>query len=347
MHLIDLMWGVLSITGVAVPVYRLYDNLHRPGAPYLLALVVVCAIYPWAYIVYPNTPFDQGLVFSFTAWIGPLYLLSVYSYLTIQPRRWIWIRNGSMLAAAVSAICALSNPLHGYFAIFKPPTSAEPLTTTGQIAHGIGMSTMGGISIACIAASLILIGFHYNRSPVPSFHLITITLFPVASGLAYLLQDEIQSIVPGNLNLFILCTTVGLGVLTYSLLRSRFLEMRPIARELVLNLIPDAMAIVGDKGIVIDCNTSFAQLLGQPVKTVIGTTLMGHLPESAWSLVNSLKAQRSVQLNTATRIRFFDVHLVRLDEQGRHEDTLILLRDTTEQALAHNDSKKNRTSYAT
>ena len=79
MHLIDFIWGVLSVAGAAVPTYRLYDNRHQQGAAFLLALVVVCALYPWAYIVYPYTAFDQGLVFAFTSWIGPLYLLSVLS----------------------------------------------------------------------------------------------------------------------------------------------------------------------------------------------------------------------------------------------------------------------------
>ena len=45
MYLIDFMWGILAIAGASVPVYRLYDNRHRPGALALLALVLVCASY--------------------------------------------------------------------------------------------------------------------------------------------------------------------------------------------------------------------------------------------------------------------------------------------------------------
>ena len=58
MHLIDLMWGILAVAAAAVPTYRLLDNLHRPGATCLLGLVLVCAIYPWAYLVYPYTFFE-------------------------------------------------------------------------------------------------------------------------------------------------------------------------------------------------------------------------------------------------------------------------------------------------
>ena len=69
MHLIDLMWGILAVAAAAVPAYRLFDNRHRPGACCLFGLVLVCAMYPWAYIVYPYTFFDQGLVFLFSSWI--------------------------------------------------------------------------------------------------------------------------------------------------------------------------------------------------------------------------------------------------------------------------------------
>jgi len=88
---------------------------------------------------------------------------------------------------------------------------------------------MAGFSIACLIASVVLVGFHYSRARFNLSHLPTITLFPLASGLACFLQDEIKDIDPDNLNPFILCTTAGLGVLAYSLLRSRFLEIRPRA----------------------------------------------------------------------------------------------------------------------
>ena len=48
----------------------------------------MCAFYPWAYIIYPYTFFDQGLVFLFSCWIGPFYLLAVAAYLTFQPPGW-------------------------------------------------------------------------------------------------------------------------------------------------------------------------------------------------------------------------------------------------------------------
>ncbi len=335
MHLIDFIWGVLSIAGAAVPVYRLYDNLHRPGVPYLLSLVVVCALYPWAYIVYPYTPFDQGLVFVFTSWIGPLYFLGVFSYLSPRPPAWSGIRGGTLLFAASMSMLAITNPLHGRFATFKDVTPLEPLSATGQVAHGVGLTTMGGFSIAFIIASVVVIGFYYHRSRFHFSHLVAMALFPVASGFVYLLQDQIKAIAPDGVNTFILCTTAGLGVLTYSLLRNRFLELRPIARELVLNLIPDAMAVVGPNGIVVDCNTRFAELLAGSIGTTIGTELAGLLPREAWALGSETNATRSMQLDSLGEARHFQIHLVRLDQRDQRGDVLILLRDITEQTLAH------------
>jgi len=342
MHLIDFIWGVLSVAGAAVPAYRLYDNRHQRGAAFLLALVIVCALYPWAYIVYPYTAFDQGLVFAFTSWIGPLYLLSVLSYLNARPAAWLWIRNGTLAFAATMSLLALTNPLHGAFATFREVTPLEPLTTIGQAHHGLVMAAMGGFSIACIIASVIVIGFYYHRARFHFSHLIAMTLFPVAAGLAYALQDDIKQIISGSINTFILCTTAGLWVLTYSLLKHRFLELRPIARELVLNLIPDAMAIVGRSGVVIDCNTQFAQLLGLDVRTTLGTDLCRCLPREAWSLGGEPRATRSMELHVGGTRRFFEIHLVRLEQRDRHSDVLVLLRDVTARTLAHQTLQANQ-----
>jgi diguanylate cyclase (GGDEF)-like protein len=342
MHLIDFVWGVLSLAGAAVPVYRLYDNRHRPGAPYLLSLVIVCALYPWAYIVHPYTLFDQGLVFAFTSWIGPLYLLGVFSYLGVARSAWSWIRIGTLMFAAAMSVLAITNPFHGAFATFREITPSEPLTTIGQAAHGIVIATMGGFSIACIMAAVIVIGFYYHRSRFHFSHLVALTLFPVMSGLAYLLQDEIKQFVSDSVNTFILCTTAGLGVLTYTMLRHRFLELRPIAREMVLNLIPDAMAIVARDGVVVDCNSRFAELLGWSIGTTIGANLSGQLPEEAWLLGPEHKTTRSVQLDIGGASRFFEIHLVRLDHRDKRGEVLVLFRDITEQTLAHNALRANQ-----
>jgi diguanylate cyclase (GGDEF)-like protein len=335
MHLIDLMWGVLAVAFAAVPAYRLFDNRHRPGALYLLGLVLVCAIYPWAYIIYPYTFFDQGLVFLFTTWIGPLYLLAISTYLTVHPAGWVWMRNGLLITAACLSLLAVTNPLHGQFATFADVAPTVPLTTTGQIAHGPAMRTMGGLSIACIVVTVVLIGFQYSRSHFRFSQLITMTLFPVLAGFAYLLPNNALSFLPESVNPVILSTTVGLGVLAYTLQRTQFLEIRPIAREAVLNLLPDAMAVVDNQGNIVDGNAHLASLLGMETRAAIGSSLVGRLADSIWDLGADSEATRSCSLEVDGSLRFYQVHLARLDQKSRSGEVLLLLRDTTEQTLAH------------
>jgi len=334
MHLIDLMWGILAIAAAAVPAYRLLDNRHRPGATSLLGLVLVCAICPWAYIIYPYTFFDQGLVFGFSSWIGPFYLLAVAAYLTIQPPRWQWVRNALLLITGVIALVAVTNPLHGQFATFSEISPAEPITTTGQIEHGPIMSLMGGLNIACLVIALLLIGFQYSRSRFRTSQLATMTVFPIMTGIAYLIPDEALGFLPENVNPVILSTTVGLMLLTYTLMWTRFLEIRPIARELMLNLLPDAMAVVDESGTILDCNTHFARLLGRDERTAIGSSLNTHLPENVWSLNGGLEATRSLELNEEGAARHYQVHLRSFDKRRTRGEVLVLLRDTTEQTMA-------------
>ena len=334
MHLIDLMWGILAVAAAAVPVYRLFDNRYRPGAACLFGLVLVCAIYPWAYIVYPYTFFDQGLVFLFTSWIGPFYLLAITSYLTIQLPGWRWVQNGLLLTTAIIALLAVTNPLHGQFAVFTGLTAAEPITTTGQLEHGPIMRLMGGLNIACLVVALVLIGFQYGRSRFRFSQLATMTVFPLMAGLAYLVPNEALGFLPEDVNPFILSTTVGLFLLTYALQWTRFLEIRPIARELVLNLLPDAMAVVDDKGTIVDCNSYFARLLSRDERSAIGSSLQTHLPEPAWSLNGGLEATRALQLDVEGSTRHYQAHLHCFDKRHPRGEVLVLLRDTTEQTLA-------------
>ena len=342
MHQIDYIWGLLAIACAALPCFRLYDNLHRPGAPYLLGLVAVCALYPWAYVIYPHTVFDQGFVFTFTAWIGPLYLLTVLRFASVQAHRWPLIKNGMLTLAALMSFSAITNPLHGGFAQFAPVTSAEPITTTGQIAHGPMMTLMGGVSIACMLAALSVIGFLYSRARVPTAHLLALTVFPLAAGMSYLFQGQVKALLPDHINSFMLCTTAGLAVLSIAMLRSSFLEMRPISRELVLNLLPDAMAIVSDQGLVIDCNLGFRQLLQRTNRQTLGQPIGQLLPEGSWSLDGMEQSTHSMQMDAADGRRYFQVHLSALGEHAHHGETLILLRDITDQTLSHQALQANR-----
>ncbi len=334
MHLIDLMWAILSAAAAAVPAYRLLDNRHRPGAAYLLSLVVVCAIYPWAYIVYPHTFLDQGLVFLFSSWIGPFYVLAVSSYLSIQPPGWQWMRNGLLLVTGAIAVLAVTNPLHGQFAHFAEPLPTVPLTTTGQIEHGALMSLMGGINIGCIIVGLVLIGFQYSRSRFRYSQLATMTVFPVITGIAYLVPNQVIGFLPAGVNPVILSTTIGLIVLTATLQWTRFLEIRPIARELMLNLLPDAMAVVDHQGTIVDCNTHFARLLKRDERAALGSNLKAYLPEAAWSLNGGVESTRSLELESEGSTHLYQVHLRRFDKRQKHGEVLVLLRDTTEQTLA-------------
>ncbi len=334
MHLIDLMWGILAVAAAAVPAYRLVDNLHRPGATSLLGLVLVCAVYPWAYIVYPYTFFDQGLVFLFTSWIGPFYLLAIAAYLSIQPPGWRWMQNGLLLLTGAIAIIAVSNPLHGQFATFTALTAAEPITTTGQQAHGPFMRLMGGLNIACIVIALVLIGFQYSRSRFRFSQLVTLTVFPIMAGLAYLVPNEAMGFLPATVNPVILSTTVGLLLLTYTMQWTRFLEIRPMARELVLNLLPDAMAVVDDSGTIVDCNSHFARLLKRDERSAIGSSLKSHLPDAAWSLNGSLEATRALELETDGSTRHYQAHIRCFNKRHPRGEVLVLLRDTTEQTRA-------------
>jgi diguanylate cyclase (GGDEF)-like protein len=103
----------------------------------------------------------------------------------------------------------------------------------------------------------------------------------------------------------------------------------------VLNLLPDAMAVVDETGSILDCNTHFARLLNRDERSAIGSNLKAQLPDAAWSLDGQLEATRSLQLEAEGTTRYYQVHLKRFDRRRSRGEALVLLRDNTEQTLAY------------
>ena len=70
-------------------------------------------------------------------------------------------------------------------------------------------------------------------------------------------------------------------VLVFGVLRYRLLDLRPVARTLVMETIRDAVFVVDARGRVVDLNPAAMQLLGRKAAAAVGCSIAGLLGEAA------------------------------------------------------------------
>ena len=75
--------------------------------------------------------------------------------------------------------------------------------------------------------------------------------------------------------------TLAACVLVFGVLRYRLLDLRPVARTLVMETMRDAVFVIDARGRVVDLNPAAQQLVGRKPATVVGCPLGGLLGEQA------------------------------------------------------------------
>jgi PAS domain S-box-containing protein len=125
-------------------------------------------------------------------------------------------------------------------------------------------------------------------------------------------------------------------LMTWGIFRYGWLDVSPIARDLVIDNLNDGMLVLDAQERVIDLNPSLEQLLQLPADRMIGRPLEQLINTSPWLGVLNLAAD-TVEAKTALSIddRQFDWHVSPVtDRRGQFIGRLLVLRDVTEYTRA-------------
>ncbi len=109
---------------------------------------------------------------------------------------------------------------------------------------------------------------------------------------------------------------------TVAVTRGRFLDLSPVAREVVFETLPDPVVVIDARGRVVDVNPAMARLLSRRVEVLVG----GPLAETS---IAAAAESHEVRLGD----RVFSVARSNLQTRGARGEVL-LLRDVTTQARA-------------
>ncbi|MEM8534833.1 MAG: histidine kinase N-terminal 7TM domain-containing protein, partial [Chloroflexota bacterium] len=120
----------------------------------------------------------------------------------------------------------------------------------------------------------------------------------------------------------------------WGIFRYRLFDLVPIAREMVLEHIHDAVFVLDQRQRVMDANPATIQLIGQPMESLVGKTLNELIPGQP-----EILAAIRVNHKATTEVRFvqqephdFELHSTPIrDSNGRFHGQLIVLHDITAQ----------------
>lgn len=164
-------------------------------------------------------------------------------------------------------------------------------------------------------------------------------LAPWLSNIAYAVIAPSEQFSPASLELHPLAYAVSGLILGWGILRYRILEIVPLARDLVLEHLRDAIITLDSQNRIVDLNQSAQAMLGVQRKAVFGKVITDAL--------EPFHPLREIVLNSAIHQqvhiplpfdRYYDVENIPvLDKHHQERGWLIVLHDITERKLVEQD----------
>jgi signal transduction histidine kinase len=131
------------------------------------------------------------------------------------------------------------------------------------------------------------------------------------------------------------------AVLVWGILRFRLLDLAPIARGRIFQVMRDAVVVLDPYGRVVDANLAAERLIGQPVGQVVGQPLERLMP--AWAGALAARPGASAAGDGPSDLalvagRAYELSVSAVpDRQGRPTGALLIARDVSERRQAEQD----------
>jgi PAS domain S-box-containing protein len=306
----------------------------------ILMLAVVLWIVSYTFEIISVDPLLKGV------WHRSKYLLIVsipviwfaFSALYTGRERWVTRRRLLLLliVPAITTLLMWTNPSHNLVWVnYRPETIGEITIINSEAAIWFWVHSFYSYGLIVIGTALLVRQFAVS----PRLYRLQLTALFVAVAVPFAASAAtVFGGLPIDLAPFAF-TVTGVSLLL-GLLRYQFLDLLPVAREMVINGMSDGMIVLDRLERIVELNPAAQKVINRPVADLIGQPITQTLqllirnPDLAERYRSAESIQDEIVLEGDTP-RYLDVRVSPLlDNQQRLTGRVIVFRDITERKNA-------------
>ncbi len=335
------------VGGACLAVYASYV-WRRRRASAGASLAVVLAAASWWGLAYAielaATRLSTRLLWGDAKWLGICLLPPAwFAFIMQYTGRDRWVNRSTMAALAIppaAVIVLLANQAtHDLVRYYPPSATADPADAIAQVGPLFWPFLVYADLVVwgCTALfvwTLTRLSRLYWRQ---SLLLIVTVLLPFLANVLHNLNVGPFGRVELTPFLFVLTG----AVLVWGIFRFRLLDLTPIARSRIFQIMHDAVVVLDPYGRVVNANLAAERLMGQPVGQAIGQPLEQLVPGWATAISRRRGASTSSDHPSDEAIiagRTYELTVSALpDRQGAPTGELLIGRDVSERRQAEQD----------
>jgi PAS domain S-box-containing protein len=335
------------VGGACLAVYASYV-WRRRRASAGASLAVVLAAASWWGLAYAielaATRLSTRLLWGDAKWLGICLLPPAwFAFIMQYTGRDRWVNRSTMVALAIppaAVIVLLANQAtHDLVRYYPPSATADPADAIAQVGPLFWPFLVYADLVVwgCTALfvwTLTRLSRLYWRQ---SLLLIVTVLLPFLANVLHNLNVGPFGRVELTPFLFVLTG----AVLVWGIFRFRLLDLTPIARSRIFQIMHDAVVVLDPYGRVVNANLAAERLMGQPVGQAIGQPLEQLVPGWATAISRRRGASTSSDHPSDEAIiagRTYELTVSALpDRQGAPTGELLIGRDVSERRQAEQD----------
>jgi PAS domain S-box-containing protein len=338
-------YSIFFLTGFLVSVIVtiiVWKRRSAPGALPFALFILSGAIWSIAWLLELGSPeIGDKILWAKMAYLGKSVSATLWLTFILEYSGYTWWRQPRNLCI-LSAIPLLTifmvwtNEWHYLFwsNIYVVHTEAGKVTIWEygplfwtQLTYQYGILLTGAIL-------LWRSGLH--KSAVHRFQALTLTvgsLLPISSNLVYLLSSTMT----GGLDYTPLALAISGLIYAITINRYHFLDVVPIARDALVENMPDGILVLNAQGFVVDMNPAAEKMSGKQKIFVQGKRLESIWPELSQVISPEEPGRKTEFLSqTSGSFQYLDAGITPLrDKSGHTSGTLIQLCDITDSKQTH------------
>lgn len=332
---------VSAIISTALAIYGWRQRNHRVALYFSLMMVavtiwVVTAIFEMMAVSLELRLFWANLHFIGIAYVTPFLLLMVVEYIgkTQQFKR---VLQASFIIPTLTNIIIWTNDFHS---LWRGTSSLDTTTAPFVITiydYGIwfyiGHAPHGWIIIVAVVVLLLRSVFFVNPAYRNQIIPLLIAIFlPVLVDVSYIFG---LSPIP-NYNFTPIVFSISSILIAWTLYRYKFLDLMPIARDLVLQNMEDLVLVIDQQLRIVDANPSVESIVQRPATELIGLPISAVFPRqqdliNRYTDFNEGEVEISVTVDTIEQI--YNLRVSPIKQADKQVGRLIVLRDITSQKI--------------